>query len=226
MSDPITRQSLGELVARLLRLTQTESASQNPETSGPRKSPQTDTETDEQNNPGPPAAIDAPPTSMMTLPDMLNILSSWMCRQGTTRRTRAGIAGFYTSLFISLGPTFIESHYRQIVGNLLHDIVAHPRNSTSRQEVLLVRRLVTTLLRDVIGVRMLSEQGQISAIKELSTTYLQKWPALMPGQIAPSANVLVIVLNEVACLVQQLGNAPPPVQVRTDPILSQQPILY
>jgi hypothetical protein len=224
-TDQITRRSLGDLVAHLLRLTQTEAVSQNTETSISRKTTKLDNAPDENNEPSPRATIDMPSSFVMTLPDMLNVLSSWMGRQGTTRRTRVGVAGFYASLFIFLGPTFVEAHYSQIVGNLLNDVVAHPRNSTSRQEVLFVRRLVTTLIRDVIGVRMLSEQGQISAIKVLSTAYLRKWPALMPGQTAPSAKVLVIVLNEVAGLVQQLGNAPPPVQVCPDPILCRQPIL-
>jgi len=31
-------------------------------------------------------------------------------------------------------------------------------------------------------VCMLSEQGQISAIRELANIYLKRWPAMMPGQ--------------------------------------------
>ena len=190
-----------------------------------RKTSNLDIAPNENDDPSPRAPVDVPPSFVLKLPDMLNILSSWLCRQGTTRRSRVGVAGFYASLFIFLGPAFIEAHYSQIVGNLLNDVVAHPRNNVSRQEVLLIRRLVTSLIRDVIGVRMLSEQGQISAIKVLSTAYLRKWPALMPGQTEPSAEVLVIVLNEVAGLVQQLGNAPPPVQVCPGPIHCRQLIL-
>lgn len=224
MADQITRRSLGELVAHLLRLTQTETESQNMDGSVLRKGTKADQETHEQNDPGPPAVIDTPAGSVMTLSDMLNVLSSWMGRQGITRRARVGVAGFYASLFISLGPAFVEANYLQIIGNLLNDVAAHPRNSISRQDVLLIRRLVTILIRDIIGVRMLSEQGQIRAIKELSASYLRKWPALMPGQSAPNAKVLVVVLNEVAGLVQQLGNAPPPVQVCADPNVCRHPI--
>jgi hypothetical protein len=61
---------------------------------------------------------------------------------------------------------------------------------------------------------MLTEQGQIGAIQELSASYLKKWPALLTGQIAPNPLTLVVVLKEIAGLLQQLGNAPPPVQVR------------
>ncbi|KAL4255220.1 hypothetical protein AB1N83_012549 [Pleurotus pulmonarius] len=35
---------------------------------------------------------------------------------------------------------------------------------------------------------------------------------MMPGQVAPSSAMLVVALREVAGLLQQLGNAPPPVQ--------------
>ena len=36
---------------------------------------------------------------------------------------------------------------------------------------------------------------------------------MMPGQVASPSSVLVFTLREVAGLLQQLGNAPPPVQV-------------
>jgi len=60
---------------------------------------------------------------------------------------------------------------------------------------------------------MLSEQGHLAAIQELSNAYLKRWPAMLPGQVPPSSSLLVCVLREVAGLLQQLGNAPPPVQV-------------
>ncbi len=111
---------------------------------------------------------------------------------------------------------FVETNFSLLVAHLLNDIVSSPRISSSRYEMLLVRSLVGILLRDLIGVRMLSEQAQISAIQELAGSYLKRWPAMMPDQSAPAPNVLVIVLREVAGLLQQLGNAPPPVQVCMD----------
>ncbi|KAF8998676.1 armadillo-type protein [Cyathus striatus] len=45
----------------------------------------------------------------------------------------------------------------------------------SGYDILLTRTLVSIL-------PMLSEQGQISAIKEMANSYLRRWPALMPGQ--------------------------------------------
>ena len=49
--------------------------------------------------------------------------------------------------------------------------------------MLLVQTLIGILLRDLIGVRMLSEQRQISAIQELANAHLKRWPAMMPGQV-------------------------------------------
>jgi hypothetical protein len=93
------------------------------------------------------------------------------------------------------------------------EIVSNPKNGTTRYDKLFIRKLVGALLRELIAVRMLTEQGQIAAIQELSSSYLKRWPALMPGQVAPTSAILTIALEEVAGLLQQLGNAPPPVQV-------------
>jgi hypothetical protein len=42
---------------------------------------------------------------------------------------------------------------------------------------------------------------------------LKRWPAMMPGQVPPCPSVLAIALREIAGLMKQLGNSPPPVQV-------------
>lgn len=213
-ADQVTRRAFAELVASLLTLTQTESLPPPPDVSRKVNKKDKQDNSEDDNEPGT-RAVDAPSATLMTLPAMLAVLSVWVTRPGTSRKMRVGIMTFYASLFASLGPVFIEAHYAEVVGHLMNEIVAHPRCTSSRQDVLLIRRLVGTLLREVIGIRMLSEQGQISAIRELSSAYLRKWPALMPGESAPNPRVLIIVLHEVAGLLQQLGNAPPPVQVCT-----------
>lgn len=160
----------------------------------------------------------------MTPSEMLSQLSTLFNKPNTSRKTRIGLFDFYTVLISTLGSSFVETNYSVIVKHFLEEIVAvNPRpanivtmtSSAIRYETLLVRKLVGIVLRDLIGVRLLSEQGQIAAIQELSRSYLKKWPALMPSQVAPSPVLLVIALKEVAGLVQQLGNAPPPVQVRS-----------
>ncbi|KAK0239818.1 clathrin-coated vesicle protein [Armillaria nabsnona] len=144
--------------------------------------------------------------------EMLSHWSTQYNKLNLSRKCRIGLFDFYAALFIKLGGAFTEANYSLIVSHLMTEIVSSPRSGGSRYEVLLVCRLVEILLRDLIGVHMLSEQGQIGTIQELASSYLKRWPALMPGQTAPSSMVLAIVLREVAGLLQQLGNTPPPVQ--------------
>jgi len=212
MADEPTRKSLASLVAHLVSSTQVERKVTVVETT--KKGKKDDTTADD-DTAGPGAAASMEITKpLLGVSEMLALLSTAFNRPSTTRKPRIGIIEFYAALLVDLGPQFVENNYVVIVRHFLADVVPHPRNSTTRYEVLLVRKMVGVLLRDLIGVRMLSEQGQIAAIQELSSSYLRKWPALVPGRTAPGAKVLVVALNEVAGLLQQFGNAPPPVQVR------------
>ena len=149
---------------------------------------------------------------MLTLNNMLSLLSVQFHKFHGSRKTRIGIFDIYATLLTKLGASFVESHYSSIILHLLGIVVNH-RSVSSRYDMLLVRSLVGILLRDLTRVHMLSEQGQISAIQELANAYLKRWPAMMSGQVASPSSVLVFTLREVAGLLQQLGNAPPPVQV-------------
>jgi hypothetical protein len=164
-------------------------------------------------DPAPASAIPGTTKTILTLSEMLQHLSSQFNKPQTGHKTRVGLFDFYTSLLSTLGPGFVESHYGEIVQHLMHDIVSNSRNLNGRFDVLFVRKLVGIVLRELIGVRMLGEQAQIGSIQELSNAYLKRWPAFMPGQNAPHPYVLAVALREVAGLLQQLGNAPPPVQV-------------
>lgn len=206
-ADQITRHSLAQLIGLVL------SSSQAPVivTAQDSSKKNNKKEQDEDDDPAPTAPTGETKT-ILTLNEMLRQLSLHFNKPQTTHKTRVGIFDFYAALFTTLGPTFVETNYGIIIQHLMSEVVNAPRSSTTRYEVLFVRRLVGVLLRDLIGVRMLSERSQIAAIQELSNVYLKRWPALMPGSIAPTAHVLTIVLKEVAGLLQQLGNAPPPVQ--------------
>ncbi|KAI0258392.1 clathrin-coated vesicle protein [Gloeopeniophorella convolvens] len=206
-ADQITRHSLAQLVGLVLSSSQTTVVVPTQDTTKKGKKDQ-----EEDDDPAPVAAPTGETKTILTLNDMLHQLSTHFNKPQTTHKTRVSIFDFYSSLFTALGPAFIETNYGTVVQHLMNDIVNNPRSSMTRYEVLFVRRLVGILLRDLIGVRMLGEQSQIAAIQELSKAYLKRWPALMPGSTAPSAHVLAIVLKEVAGLLQQLGNAPPPVQ--------------
>jgi HEAT repeat-containing protein 5 len=213
-ADQVTRHSLAQLVGHLLASTQTERAIPVPEFTTKAKKEQDSTEA---------GLSQASTTSAETMKptftpsEMFHQLSNHFNKPNLSRKTRIGIFDFYAALLTRLGSSFVEANFSLIVGHLMTEIVSNPRNASTRYERLLVRSLVGILLRDLIGTRMLSEQSQISAIQELANAYLKRWPAMMPGQVAPNSAVLVIVLREVAGLLQQLGNAPPPVQVRFSP---------
>ncbi|ESK97884.1 clathrin-coated vesicle protein [Moniliophthora roreri MCA 2997] len=206
-SDQITRNSLAQLVGHILASTQIERAV--PAAEPTPKSKKGDAEKTDDDDVQKSATIAEVTKPLLTLQEMLNHLSTQLNKPNVQRKTRIGIFHFYVALLNKLGAGFVENNYAVIVGHLLTDVVAKTR---MRYDILLTRKLVGIILRDLIGVRMLSEQGQIGAIRDLSNAYLKRWPAMMPGSVAPDSSVLVVVLREVAGLLQQLGNAPPPVQ--------------
>ena len=214
-ADQLTRSALAKLAAHMLASTQIEKIT--PVVDTAKKGKKTSKE-DEDEDPAPGIHVTAEEAKpIMTPGEMLQQLSSHFNKTQASRKTRAGIFHFYSALLSLLGSSFVESNYALIVTHLMTEIVSNPRNSGSRYEVTFVRSLTEIILRDLIGVRVLGEQAQIAAIQELSSTYLKRWPALMPGSSAPSPLCLVIALREVSGLVQQLGNAPSPVQVRLQP---------
>ncbi|KAH0586658.1 hypothetical protein H2248_007874 [Termitomyces sp. 'cryptogamus'] len=217
-ADQATRHSLAQLVGHMLASTQIERAVPVPEPPQKVKKDEDDTDAGLSSAVSAAAEVKKP---TLTPTEMLNQLSSHFNKPNVSRKTRTGIFDLYAALLTRLGSAFVESNFALIISHLMTEIVSSPRNATTRYETLHVRSLVGILLRDLIGIRMLSEQGQINGIQELANAYLKRWPAMMPGQIAPNSKVLVIVLREVAGLVQQLGNAPPPVQdALADPLVT------
>jgi HEAT repeat-containing protein 5 len=212
-SDQVTRHALSRLVGHVLCSTQNERV---PVTSDTSQKGKKDQGEDEDDVSAPAHILAEGKKTMLTTREMLCLLSVHFNKPNLSRKCRIGIFDFYVALLTKLGSSFVENNYALIISHLMTEIISNPRNSTTRYETLLVRGLVGILLRDLIGVRMLSEQGQIGAIQELSNSYLKRWPVMMPGQVSPSPLVLAIVLKEVAELLQQLGNAPPPVQVCTN----------
>ncbi|KAG7093998.1 hypothetical protein E1B28_007627 [Marasmius oreades] len=217
-SDQVTRKCLAQLVGHLLASTQVERAVPAPEPSQKTKKEAEAGDDDDTQTPPAAAEVTKP---LLNPQEMFSHLSNHLNKPNVTRKTRIGIFHFYVALVSKLGSTWAETNYATIVTHLMTEIVSSTKSRTTRYELLLTRKLVGILLRDLIGVRMLSEQGQIGAIRDLANSYLKRWPAMMPGQVAPNSAVLVVVLREVAGLLQQLGNAPPPVQdALTEPLMT------
>ena len=174
--------------------------------------------------------------------EMLKHLSVQFNKTNASRKTKIGLFDFYVAVLEKLGTEWVEANYALLVAHFMTEIVAHYVSSVGgsgpasgsgfgggagglakRYERLLACKLVSIVLRDVVGVRMLSEQGQIQALKELSVSYLKRWPPMLgSGANVPGSAVLCVVLKEVAGLVGQLGNLPGTVQVSL--IFEQVPI--
>ncbi|KAF9228616.1 clathrin-coated vesicle protein [Gyrodon lividus] len=215
-SDQLTRQSLAQLVGHMLAATQITRVVPVPE---PPQKGRKEQEDNDATNPS--YAVSENMKPLLAPGEMLSQLSMHFSKPQLSRKARAGIFDFYVALLTKLGAVFAESNYALIVGHLMSEVVSNPKNSATRYDKLFIQKLVGALLRDLIAARMLSEQGQITAIQELSSSYVKRWPALMPGQVAPNPTVLTIVLKEIAELLQQLGNAPPPVQdAISEPLLN------
>lgn len=210
-ADHITRQFLAQLVGHVLAATQVPRAAPTPESHKGKK--ERDAENVDVSIPAYIASEQLKP--LLTPGEMLCQLSTHFNKAQLSRKARAGIFDFYFALLSKLGAEFVESHYALIVGHLMSEVISHPKNSATRYDRLFTRKFIGTLLRDLVAARMLSEQGQIGAIQELSSSYLKRWPALMPGQVPPASVVLTMALSHTAELLQMLGNAPPVVQVRT-----------
>ena len=88
---------------------------------------------------------------LLAVAEMLRLLSTAFDIPSIVHKARIGIIDFYAALFVYLGTQFVENN---IVRHLLVDIIHHPRNSTTRYEVVLVRKMVGVLRRDLIGARM------------------------------------------------------------------------
>jgi hypothetical protein len=144
---------------------------------------------------------------------MLKILSAHFNRSPPpARRTRNAIFDIYATLLERLGSNYVEARYAEILEHFIVEVVDQARNQTISHEAATVREMVGLVLREVIAVRSLSEQGQGMAVREIADKYMKKWPAVLPGATEPSEMVLLVILRELAELLRQLGTAAPVIQ--------------
>src|SRR5882757_9941836 len=161
-ADQVTRHAHAQLLGQLLASTQIERVVPPPEASQKGKKDQASEQRADDISSSIHAAAEIT-KPMLTPSDMLSLLSVQFHRYHSSRKTRIGIFDIYAALLIKLGGSFVESHYSLVISHLA-EIISNPRSRSSRYDTLLVPSLVGILLQDLIGVRMLSEQGQISAI--------------------------------------------------------------
>ncbi|WVR04261.1 hypothetical protein IAU60_001261 [Kwoniella sp. DSM 27419] len=209
-ADYLTRRALSRLLAHLLAATQVPGSGLTPVDNRQKTASKEGEDQGNEPNIMTSAAEDRGSKTLLTTQEMLKYVSVPYNRPQTPRKLRNAIIDIYATLFTELGPDYVEGHYAEIVKHVMDEIVVSPRGQGSRYEVLATREVVGLLLRELIGVRLLSEPGQVAAIRELTNNYLKKWSASpLPGQSRINNQILIVALREIAGLLEQLGNAPP-----------------
>lgn len=212
-TDHPTKRSMSKLVAHLLAFTQDASSvvAPPPDKKGKKAGPAGD------DNEDPITIVTSAAaevtTSLLTPQAMLKILSAHFNRSPPpARRTRNAIFDIYATLLERLGSNYVEARYAEILEHFIVEVVDQARNKTTSYEAATVREMVGLVLREVIAVRSLSEQGQGMAVREIADKYMKKRPAVLPGATEPSEMVLLVILRELAELLRQLGTAAPVIQ--------------
>ncbi|GAA95618.1 uncharacterized protein L969DRAFT_15542 [Mixia osmundae IAM 14324] len=210
-ADVTTRRSIARLVSGLLAMSQIEGSA--PRVEKTKKAASKDVKgADDDDEVAPPPAGEEATATLLTPSAMLAQLSTPYNKPSTTSSTRVALINIYAMLFTTLGQAYVEQYYADILRHLVNDLAGSVRFTFNRNEALATRKLIAILLRDVLAERLLSEQGQILAIGELTRIYLAKWPSELPGTTAPSKAALVLALGEVTGLLRQLGSAPSQIQ--------------
>ncbi|KAI1326058.1 armadillo-type protein [Xylariaceae sp. FL0255] len=143
----------------------------------------------------------------LTLNDILKTLSSQYTRLSTTNKARAGLGVCYGRVARCLGEKFIETNYLRFLDHLSTEILGNQNIANNRYRMLISRRIIDTILQDVIGRRILGESGQIAAAKSVVNDIFKNYPEVIKERPEPTKYTLVVSLNAVAALINSLGSA-------------------
>ncbi|KAK2595771.1 hypothetical protein QQS21_006597 [Conoideocrella luteorostrata] len=143
----------------------------------------------------------------LSLTDMLKILASQYVKPTASNKTRAAIGVCYGKLFRRLGERMVQAKYLQIVEALSIDILGHSTISNNRYRLLMTRRIVDTILHDIVGQEILGESGQISAAESLVNNIFKNYPQALTERPEPPKQTLITALRAVASLITSLGSA-------------------
>lgn len=210
-SDYQLRQAVASAAASILALSQTKAP--NPPKEAARRFPlflmgsaPTPTETSSSSD----------MRSILSTEEMLAVLAKLINKASSSpqRGTRIALLEAYAALLRQLGVDYIESNYMVITSAILDLGVPAPSTQQSRSgappntnatDAALLTSAARFLLRDCLGKR-LSELGQVRAVNELVSNWIQRWPPTGAEQ-APSEGTLVLVLDEISALLLDLGPA-------------------
>ncbi|KAK0623080.1 armadillo-type protein [Immersiella caudata] len=143
----------------------------------------------------------------LSLIDMLKTLTVQYVRMSTSNKARAAIAVCYGNLLQKLGEKTIEINYLRIVENLTVDLLGSTNVSNNRYRLLISRRMIDTLVQDVIGKKILGESGQAAAAKALVNDIIKNYPQALKERPEPSKQTLIVAMGALASLISRLGSA-------------------
>ncbi|TRX91327.1 hypothetical protein FHL15_007749 [Xylaria flabelliformis] len=144
---------------------------------------------------------------VLSLHDILKTLSTQFIRMSTSNRARAAIGVCYGRVVKCLGEKFIETNYTRILEHLAVDILGNQNINNNRYRLLISRRIVDTILQDIIGRRVLGESGQMAVAKSIVNEIFKDYPEVIKERPEPSKYTLVASLGAVASLISSLGSA-------------------
>ncbi|KAL2752679.1 hypothetical protein ACRALDRAFT_1077843 [Sodiomyces alcalophilus JCM 7366] len=143
----------------------------------------------------------------LSLSDILKILSTHFTKPSTSNRARAAIGVCYAKLFRKLGEKVVGPNFLNIVDSLSVDLLGQPSITNNKYRLLISRRVVETILQDVISKKILGAAGQTAVAQALITDVLKNYPQALPERPEPSKQTLIISLGVVGSLVGSLGSA-------------------
>lgn len=143
--------------------------------------------------------------ALFTLDQALDWPAEWYNNPTTSKGTRNAIVEIYFQFLARLGSDTVELHFAAVFDHLLLKIGAGPQSQTNRQEMLLARRYMGTLLQELIERGIIREAAQLAALREIVERYLPQPVNGLPtsNDLPPSATV--IVLETVMLLIHQFG---------------------
>lgn len=121
----------------------------------------------------------------LTIPDMLKLLSTQYVKSSASNKARTAIGVCYGKLFRHLGENLVQANYLRIVESFAVDILGHSNVNNNRHRLLLSRKIIDTIVQDVIGRKILGESGQVKVAELLINNILKNYPQPWPRDLSP-----------------------------------------
>lgn len=143
----------------------------------------------------------------LSLHEILRILSNQYTKSSTSSRAKAGVAFCYKCALLRLPEKVIQECYGVIASHLFNDVLNHPTVCHNRHRLLSGRRMVQAILDTTIGLKILSESAQMTAMQWLLNDVLKNFTQATPDWREPPKQVIIAALTSLSNLLSCLGPA-------------------